>query len=150
MRIIYSDMEIPQRIPYNRIFLAGPTPRDAKTPSWRPEALRILKRYKYNGLVFYPEWSSRPDKVDYDAQVEWEHTGLTRALWVVFWVPRELKRMPAFTTNVEFGRFAEDSRALYGRPDAAPKNRYLDWWYSKCHPDRKIYNNLKDLLKQVL
>lgn len=150
MQIIYSDMRIPRVLPYDSLFLAGPTPRDAKTPSWRPDAIKILKRLRYKGVVFYPEWSSRPDKVDYDAQVEWEHEGLTRALWIVFWVPRELKSMPAFTTNVEFGRFAHERRTIYGRPDDAPKNRYLDWYYMKCQPDRVICNNLNDLLKQVL
>jgi len=150
MKIIYSNMKIPKVLPFDSVFLAGPTPRDPQTPSWRPAAIKYLKRHKYKGVVFYPEWSSRPDKVDYDTQVEWEHDALTSALWIVFWIPRDLVSMPAFTTNVEFGRFAHEKRALYGRPDAAPKNRYLDWWYDKCHPDRIIFNELDQLLEYIL
>lgn len=34
--------------------------------------------------------------------------------------------MPAFTTNVEFGEDLHSGKMLYGRPDGAPKMRYLD------------------------
>ena len=37
--------------------------------------------------------------------------------------------MPAFTTNVEFGRYITSSKFLYGRPPDSVKNRYLDWMY---------------------
>jgi len=138
------------------VFLAGPTPRDKETLSWRPEAISILRRLKYDGSVFYPEWSDKSAKIDYDSQVEWEHTGLTKCKWIVFWIPRNLKNMPAFTTNVEFGRFAHQHNVFYGRPIDAPGNRYLDWYYKKCHPNEccsaccNIYNNLADLLKEIV
>jgi len=54
--------------------------------------------------------------------------------------------MPAFTTNVEFGTYVKSGRIVYGRPDDAPNNRYLDWLYKK-HNDRPIYNTLKDTLE---
>jgi len=137
------------------VFLAGPTPRDKETPSWRPEAIKILKELKYDGDVFYPEWSTKLAKIDYNSQVEWEHTGLTKCEWIVFWIPRNLKNMPAFTTNVEFGRFAHQHNVLYGRPSEAPGNRYLDWYYKKCHanvfcPNGVIYTDLEHMLKQTL
>lgn len=141
--------------PPQSVFLAGPTPRDKQTPSWRPEAISILKKLKYKGLVFLPEFKVRKLVADYDAQVEWEHEGLTRSQIIVFWVPRELKTMPAFTTNVEFGRFAHQHNVLYGRPSEAPGNRYLDWYYKKCHanvfcPNGVIYTDLEHMLKQTL
>jgi len=49
-----------------------------------------------------------------------------RADLIVFWVPRELAQMPAFTTNIEFGEDYDSCRCLYGRPAGAPKTRYLD------------------------
>ncbi len=160
MKIIYSDQSIPKMTSFQRsIFLAGPTPRDLKTPSWRPDALSILEKLKYDGMVFVPEHKERGlcgqkyanDEFEqrYLNQVEWEDEGLHHCQWIVFWIPRNLDTMPAFTTNVEFGRFVGQTKTLYGRPDNAPKNRYLDWLYEKYN-GAKIHNNLIDLLKEAL
>jgi hypothetical protein len=153
MKIIYSDMEIPKRIGWKSIFLAGPTPRDSETPSWRPGALEILEKINYNGVVFVPEPQIKNSLRNYDLQADWEDEGLNKSLFIIFWIPRELKTMPAFTTNVEFGRFAHLTSVLYGRPDNAPKTRYLDWYYTKYNPRMKqggkIYNNLEELLNKA-
>ena len=53
--------------------------------------------------------------------------------------------MPALTTNVEFGYYVRDSRTLYGRPDAAVLNQYLDRLYKRHHENIKIYNTLSEL-----
>lgn len=128
------------------MFLLGPTPRDLVTPSWRTEALKILKRLKYDGTVLVPERRVRKAHINYDDQVEWEDQAMNSALVNVFWIPRNLETMPAFTTNVEFGRLYKYTNTLYGRPDDAPKNRYLDWLYAKYHPYHPIYNDLTKLL----
>jgi hypothetical protein len=115
------------------IFLVGPSPRDSATPSWRPEAVETLKNIGFEGIVFVPERESW-NGVDYLDQVEWEHETLQYASYtgcIAAWVPRELEKMPAFTTNVEFGRFVDCGRFAYGRPDGAPKTGYLDWLYGK-------------------
>jgi hypothetical protein len=112
------------------IFLAGPTPRSKDVESWRPEACKILKKLGYQGLVFIPEpeGDSWPD---YMGQVKWEKWGLTNCDTILFWVPRNLTDMPAFTTNVEFGFYMgkTPNRVHYGRPADAEKCRYLDWMY---------------------
>lgn len=149
MRIVYSDQPIPTEIGLISMFLAGPTPRGDGTPSWRPEALQILSDLKYNGTVFVPEHKTWNGKEDYLDQVEWEDEALDKALFQVFWIPRDLKTMPAFTTNVEFGRFVHFQSCLYGRPDNAPKNRYLDWLYKKYN-GQTIHNDLTELLKSAL
>lgn len=127
MKVVYANEEAPDRFA-SSIFLAGPTPRDAETPSWRPAALAELERRCYMGVVFVPEcrdkWSH-----DYDTQVEWEKKYLTMADVNLFWVPREIQKMPAFTTNVEFGTWIDSGKLVYGRPDGSAKNRYLDWLY---------------------
>lgn len=133
MQIIYVPEEImgaemrPVPTTPNSIFLAGPTPRDEFTPSWRPEALRILKELGFTGTVFIPEARGGGWANDYDTQVVWEWTALAASSAVVFWVPRELSHMPAFTTNVELGFIAalRGSRIAFGAPEDAPKNRYL-------------------------
>ena len=86
------------------IFLAGPSPRDKDTLSWRPIAINMLEDLGFEGNVFIPEmeygWES---SFGYTAQIEWEEKALNKADVIMFWVPRELKKMPAFTTNIEWG-----------------------------------------------
>ena len=42
------------------IFLAGPSPRDAADPNWRPEALETLERLGFEGVVFAPIYRTGP------------------------------------------------------------------------------------------
>ena len=37
------------------ISLCGPSPRNNKIKSWRKDALEILKKLKYDGIVYIPE-----------------------------------------------------------------------------------------------
>lgn len=107
------------------IFLAGPTPRDAQTPSWRPQALEILAELGFDGTVYVPESADWSAHDNYDAQVAWEVEALNKATVVAFWIPRHIESMPAFTTNVEFGMYLKSGRAALGHPTDAPKMRYL-------------------------
>jgi hypothetical protein len=148
MKVCYSNHPLPDlSVNEQRIFLAGPTPRDTVTASWRPSALEILYRLGFEGNVLVPEWDTGFGKVDYMDQVEWEWAGLHNSVRA-FWVPRNLQTMPAFTTNVEFGLYLE-SGIVYGRPDDAHNCRYLDWIYNRVtglHP----HHNLQDLLQQAV
>jgi len=107
------------------IFLAGPTPRTDDIPSWRPEALDLLEQFGFKGSVFIPEDRGAERYADYDSQINWEWRGLDAANVIVFWVPRELQHMPAFTTNVEFGLYANSGKCVLGYPEGALKMRYL-------------------------
>jgi hypothetical protein len=150
MKIIYSDQPIQELLQPDSpsVFLAGPTPRDEVTPSWRPNAIALLKAQGFQGQVLVPERSNKSWKVNYDDQVEWEDYGLVYCSKIAFWIPRNMTTMIALTTNVEFGRFHADRRTLYGRPDDAPRCRYLDWLFRKYN-NGEIYNSLSDLMKQV-
>ena len=53
--------------------------------------------------------------------------------------------MPAFTTNVEFGYYIHTGKITYGRPEKAPKTKYLDWLYELDY-DKNLFDNLKDLI----
>jgi len=155
MKIIYSDMKLPSRFnkSFNKsVFLAGPTPRDDKTQSWRKSAIKILEENEYNGTIFIPERQDWKVKFEYEDQVEWELEALNKVDTILFWVPRKLTTMPSFTTNVEFGLFITDLdvRLLYGRPDDAPENRYLDYLYERERGlEVPIFNKLEDLIKEV-
>lgn len=128
MKVIYAVQPLPYPglVP-DSIFLAGPTPRTDDVPSWRPEALDLLKEQGFEGTVFVPEAEGGGWHGIYDEQVEWEWEALARAACVLFWIPRDLSTMPAFTSNVEFGFIIafRPQAVVLGAPDGAPKLRYL-------------------------
>lgn len=122
----------PFPIPRERpaVFLVGPTPRREGVPSWRPEAIELLADLPISIIIPEPrdgQWTE-----DYTQQVDWELNSLDAATVILAWVPRDLKDMPAFTTNVEFGLYVKTGRLFYGRPDGAPKTRYLDRLYERA------------------
>lgn len=129
MKIVYAYEKAPEALSKS-IFLAGPTPRSEGVKSWRPDALRELRSAGYDGVVFVPEPRDSSWSRDYDAQIGWEDRHLNMADVILFWVPRDLATLPAFTTNVEFGFWADSGKAVFGAPlreggDEFPKNRYL-------------------------
>lgn len=147
MIINYSDQEVLKGT--QSIFLAGPTPRDKEITSWRNEACKILEKLNFDGLVYIPEYSSWKPKADYVDQAMWERKALTHASIIVFWIPRKLPEMPAFTTNVEFGYWSHTNKVIYGRPDNAEKIKYLDWLYKLDYNEEPI-NNLEELLTKAI
>ena len=128
------------------IFLAGPTPRDENTISWRIDVCDRLEKLGFDGVVYNPEYSSWKPKSSYIDQAEWEREALTEATVILFWIPRDLKDMPAFTTNVEFGYWLHSGKVIYGRPDNSVKNKYLDWLYELDYGIKPI-NNMQELLE---
>jgi hypothetical protein len=141
MNVIHSDQPLDIRPP--TIFLCGPTPRTREIASWRPQALELLHELKFAGTILVPERRDWEASFDYLAQVEWEFEGLRRADALLFWIPRDVEHLPGFTTNVEFGRFVDSGRLVYGRPEGRPHNRYLDWLYERVTHQRP-FNTLAD------
>jgi hypothetical protein len=43
--------------------------------------------------------------------------------------------LPGFTSNVEFGKYYDDHRFVYGRPPGTPHTQYLDYHYRKAEED---------------
>lgn len=79
----------------------------------------------------------------------WERIALTNATVILFWVPRKLPDMGAFTTNVEFGYWLHSGKVIYGRPNDASKIKYLDWLY-KLDYGKSPYEDLKSLLESSI
>lgn len=148
MVINYSDQ--PVKKTGKSVFLAGPTPRSKDIPSWRPKACEYLQEQGFDGIIYVPELSSGEAKFCYDNQIAWEWTALENASIIAFWIPRNRITMPAFTTNVEFGYYVRDSRVVYGRPDSAELNSYLDRLYKRHHSEGLIYNDLRELCKYIV
>ena len=146
MIINYSDKKVLKG--RKSIFLAGPTPRSLDIETWRKDAINILDELGFDGIVYVPEKECDDRSYDYNNQVFWEREALHNATVIVFWIPRSIPSMPAFTTNVEFGYWISKNskKVLYGRPDKSDKNKYLDWLY-KTEISREPINNLRDLLK---
>lgn len=133
MRVIYARQKFPTSC-RKTLFLAGPSPRGDKVtglsnvPTWRTEAIRLLRENDFAGDVYVPEpedgkWSME----DYDEQFDWENEGLERADCILFWVPRDLKTLPGFTTNHEHGEYFRFGKTVLGAPSfrGTPKMRYL-------------------------
>lgn len=135
MRIIYARESL-TGVTGPSLFLAGPTPRSNDVASWRPDALTWLEASGFEGTVLVPESRDGSHQIDYLDQVEWEWAGLEAASVIVFWVPRALPDMPAFTTNAEFGLYARSGRVVFGAPLGAVKVRYLQWCCGKLGIDQ--------------
>ncbi len=147
MKIIYSRQDIPEESSPS-IFLAGPTPRDNFVNSWRPEAIKILEGLSFKGTIFVPEDSDGSRKFEYDDQIDWEWEGLKKATCIVFWVPREIQSMPAFTTNIEWGKWYESGKVVLGYPENTPKMSYFKYCAEKN--DISLSQTLTDTLKSAL
>jgi hypothetical protein len=132
MRVIRPGDRIDRHLARNSVFLAGPTPRDETGLAWRDKAIELFKQQddRSVGTIFAPTPfidSHSEYKYNYQEQIDWENRALMAATVIMFWVPRDLKTMPAFTTNVEFGMYIQSGKVIYGRPSDAPKVGYLDW-----------------------
>lgn len=126
-KIVYAMEEMPKKITKS-IFLAGPTPRSKNVESWRKEALDILNKKGYDGVVFIPEPRNDKWNENYNEQIDWERKFLDASDCIVFWIPRELREdfeNIALTTNVEFGLYCKSGKVVAGAPKEAEKNRYL-------------------------
>ena len=144
MIVNYSDQEVIKS--KNSIFLASPTPRKIEIKSYRKEAIEILEKIGFNGVVYVPELGNNQKDFDYTNQIDWETEALNNAGVIVFWIPRSFPDMPAFTTNVEFGEWYKEDKTFYGRPNNSRKNRYLDKKYL-LYTKRLPYSSLENLLK---
>lgn len=126
MEIIYSTEKAPKKLSRS-IFLAGPSPRKEGDMNWRPEALRLLEEVGFDGVVFVPLPRDGVWPANYDDQAAWETEHLNMADVILFWVPRDLEKLPAFTTNVEFGLWLGSGKVVLGYPPGTAKMKYLDW-----------------------
>lgn len=129
MNIIYAQQDLSE-IEGKSIFLAGPTPRAKDVESWRPNALQILNNMGFKGTVLVPEMEGEwTNDFEYGDQIDWETKALEQCTVILFWIPRELPTMPAFTTNIEFGYWLakEPKKVTLGFPKDAYKMNYIEY-----------------------
>ncbi|WP_437854496.1 nucleoside 2-deoxyribosyltransferase domain-containing protein [Sorangium sp. So ce363] len=123
MDVVRTGQPFPDAVT-RAIFLAGPAPSDARSPSWRSEALRLLAERGYDGTVFVPEpGDDMAPSPDGDPRA-WEQEGLRRADCILFWVPRRLDTASTLITHVDLGAWLHSGKVVLGAPDD-PKLHYL-------------------------
>jgi hypothetical protein len=130
MLIVYAGESAPESFSKS-VFLAGPTPRSAEVPSWRPQAIELFEAAGFDGVIFTPESRGGLWRSNYLDQVEWEEKHLHMADCILFWVPRDLTTMPALTTNTEWGVWYDSGKAVFGAPPEAAKVRYQKYYADK-------------------
>lgn len=149
MNIIYAQTEI--NIQGKSIFLAGPTPRDEDVLSWRPVAIEMFKYFGFDGTLLIPELEGGWNReYAYKTQIDWELEAMEKADIVLFWIPRDLETMPAFTTNVEFGIWiSKDPKKIrIGIPNTAPKCEHIK--YLCLVNDVEVHPYLNDLVESIV
>lgn len=128
MDVVFTLEEVPKKI-NKSIFLAGPTSREGGDESWRKAALQILEDKGFNGVIFVPEardWEKF--NPEYDKQVAWEEKCLNISDCILFWIPRDLEKLPGFTTNDEWGFWKSSGKVVLGAPKDAPKVTYQKYY----------------------
>lgn len=130
MDIVFSNDPLPEFVT-NTLFLAGPSPRESGMSNWREDALTLLADAGYKGTVLVPMTREQllerkfETGFSYEDQIKWEELAMNMADVIMFWVPRNSINL-GLTTNVEFGKYLESGRVVYGRPNGAMNTRYLD------------------------
>jgi 8-oxo-dGTP pyrophosphatase MutT (NUDIX family) len=147
MQVIYAKEDVPLIIKKS-VFLAGPTPRSADVRSWRPEAIEFFTRAGFDGIIFSPEPRDGNWSGNYIDQVDWEDQCLNMADCVLFWVPREVNAMPAFTTNDEWGFWKNSGKVVFGAPESAAKVRYQKYYAEKLKVPNA--NTLEYVVKRAI
>jgi hypothetical protein len=132
MKIIYYD-SLDKMIDGVSIFLAGPTDRDSNHTQWRLNAIEYFEKNNFSGTLISPEFEDKEKSINYDYSYfpDWEEIFLQCCDYILFWIPRDLEKLPGFTTNVEFGKYYQDKRVYIGSPIDSPKNRYLKHIYER-------------------
>jgi hypothetical protein len=148
MNLVYAPEPLPSSGGAPSIFLAGPTPRSQDVRSWRPEAVRLFEQAGFMGTLLLPEDRGGVFHGDYDTQVEWETEALQAATVIMFWIPRKLDTMPAFTTNDEWGYWKSSGKCVFGAPPWAAKVSYQRWWAARL--GIPLFDNLEDTVYGAL
>jgi hypothetical protein len=146
MDITYAGEKLSKKIRFS-IFLAGPTPRRADVKSWRPEMIQALKDRGFTGDIFAPENRVLGSPYDFDQQIPWEVNGLYNCDLVVFWIPRDLKDMPGFTTNIEYGEWMHSGKIVVGFPEDAVNTRYIK---KRCEMNgTPLFHSVNDMVDYI-
>ncbi|MFF4322750.1 nucleoside 2-deoxyribosyltransferase domain-containing protein [Streptomyces sp. NPDC001568] len=127
VRVVHVGQEPPESWAA-AVYLCGPTPADPAEPSWRPDAVAAL-RSVWSGagrlVVFLPEPPAGGGYPAYPDQVAWEEDAMRRSDVILFWIPRDMTRLPGLVSNIKWGTWCDSGRAVLGAPPEAERMDYL-------------------------
>ena len=130
----YYTLEQIKKNNRNSIYLAGPSFRpeqeNEENVSWRIEALDYLHKKGYTEDIYIPEYNpniERSKEWTYSRQVSWEIEAMEYAKVILFWIPRDMKKLPGLTTNIEFGEWMHSNKLIVGFPEDSDKNKYIEY-----------------------
>ncbi len=156
LNTVYYKEEMPKGFSKS-LFLAGGTSRNyQEVSSWRETALQILDHIGYDGVVFIPEFRDKEEKYSsHEEYIEWEEKYLECADVILFWVPRDLSldskqqlKLPCFTTNIEFGKYINSGKVVFGAPEDAEKVSYMKYYVEKY--DITVNQTLTETIREAL
>ena len=147
MKTVYVCQPFPHTF-HKSLYLAGPTPRNANSSAWRPQALKLLECSHYDGVVFVPEFQDGTRCRDDDQQMNWELDAIRRSDIILFWVPVEQDTMSAAAICVEFGLQVHSGRVILGTPKDANRTCYMEQLARKYHV--ASYHTLEDSVEAAL
>ena len=148
--VIYAQQDLSKMV-FPAIFLAGHTPRDEGVESWRPAMIAELQAQGFKGTILVPEMEGEWSRdFEYGKQIDWEERALNECNVILFWIPRSLPYMPAFTTNIEFGMWLEKDpkKITLGWPKDAYKMNYIE--YKAKEAFISIQHTMKELAEKTL
>lgn len=159
MKIIYAQESLMDKNEnVKSIFLAGPTPRNKNVKSWRKDAYKLLEDKNFEGIVYSPEPINVESYKNYDAQMNWEQDALDKSDIILFYIPRDISldennklKMPAFTTNIEFGLYAKSGKCVVAIPEDKIKvssNQYIQKCCAKFNIPFKY--SLEEIIDEAL
>lgn len=143
--LFYENKEIS----HPSIFLAGPCLKGGSFHgSWREEAINILNDLGFDGYVYVPESQKgvyEEEDLPFETTTRWEWERLKDCDVILFWVPRDDKDLPGFTTNIEFGRYTaiRPGSVILGYPESATRMKYMEILYKNVC-GRTSSHTLKD------
>jgi hypothetical protein len=127
---IYAFEALPAP-PERVLYLAGPVPRDAADGAWHAEAIEECRAAGFAGAIIVPRLRAGRAE-DPAGQISWEHSAMSRADALLFWIPRVLWTLPGLTTNLEWGIWHDSGKAVLGAPPDTPRMRYLRFYAERA------------------
>ncbi len=141
------------------VFLAGPTSRNQILEfNWRCEAVRLLRKNKFEGWIFCPEYRGQDNPGDFTESSynhKWESDRLMCATHVAFWIPRNSHELLGLNTNLELGIFLgrksennlRGQHLFVGWPHTAQRMGLPDHYLKMFNV--RHYDKLNDICKEI-
>lgn len=121
MNIVYTKESLTENTKPT-IFLAGPVPRDHHPEHWRKDAIDYLDQKQFTGTVYCPMLQGCqyiPDHEYNGTHMDWEYDAMHKSDLILFWMPRDMKRYLALTSNIEWGMWFDTGKVVLGYPTDA-------------------------------